>query len=131
MSKILLSDLSHKIQKKIKESFLGKDKSIKKRNKYNAKKVNINGYKFDSTKEGKRYVSLMEMMSIGAIDLVIRQPILDIDNGVTYRPDFLIMKKVNNLWEIFFEDVKGIETKDFKVKKKLIEGKYGIEINIV
>lgn len=49
----------------------------KKTNKYNAKKVVIDGIKFDSTKEGQRYVVLKKAQKEGVITELTLQPCWD------------------------------------------------------
>jgi hypothetical protein len=48
--------------------------------------------------------------------------------GVKYVCDFMVLYK-DGL--IDFVDVKGFETAEFKMKKKLVESLYGVEITVI
>ncbi|MHB1696614.1 MAG: DUF1064 domain-containing protein [bacterium] len=50
---------------------------------------------------------------------------LDISSGVKYRVDFIEFWKNG---EIRYVDIKGFRTKEFLLKKKLVESKYPIKI---
>ena len=100
-------------------------------NKYNAKKIDIDGITFDSKAEGYRYSQLMLLLAAGEISLLELQPKFDfyIDEKkmFTYRADF---RYRSGLKEIV-EDVKGMTTPVFNLKKRIIEADYGIEIRMV
>jgi hypothetical protein len=100
----------------------------KRKAKYNSVRTKINGYCFSSKKEAKRYLELLTLKKAGEIKIFIRQPMIDLGGGTTYRPDFLIFwSDGKTTWE----DVKGFKTPIFKMKKKLVEAKYPIDIEIV
>lgn len=108
-----------------------------KKSKYRNKKVLIDGIWFDSQKEGKRYLELKQKEKLGEIsDLRLQvkfelQPSFKI-NGKTIRAinyvcDFLYKENGNEV----IEDVKAskkFQTDIYKLKKKLFEYKYKIEI---
>lgn len=108
-------------------------------NKYYNKKVIIDGIKFDSQKEGNRYLELKLLQRAGEIkDLKIHpryllQPSFE-KNGKKYRKieyvaDFAYTEKNGN---IVVEDTKGIETEAFKIKHKLFEYKIPqLELRII
>ena len=52
----------------------------------------------------------------------------DLPGGVTYRADFIIFWSDGN---VTIEDVKGFETSEFKLKKKMVEELYPINIEVV
>ena len=105
-------------------------------NKYNAKKTMIDGIRFDSKAEAKRYEVLSELEQNGEIECLVLQPEFVLQphykspldghtvRAVKYRADFLYTKD----GETVVEDVKGVRTPVYKLKKKLFEYKYGIAI---
>jgi hypothetical protein len=103
-------------------------------NKYNAKKVTSpDGIIFDSKKEYRRYVYLKNLASQGEIDQLELQPRYDIIvNGKKcgyYKADFQYFN--SKLKKKVVEDVKGVRTPVFNLKKKLVEAIYSIEITLV
>ena len=101
-----------------------------KRHKYNAKKVVINGIEFDSKKEAKRYLELKILEKAGKIKDLQFQPVFLLQEGfkrkithraITYRADFEYVDEKGNR---VVEDVKGVKTPVFKIKKKLFLKKY-------
>lgn len=98
------------------------------RGKYDAKPSVIDGIRFHSTKEGKRYGQLCALRKAGVVKWFHRQPIFDLPGGTTYRGDFHIG------WDdgrITYEDVKGMETSEFKLKRKQVRALYGVEIEVI
>lgn len=99
--------------------------------KYNNKKTIVDNIKFDSKAEANRYIELKMLEKARKISDLELQPkfILQekyINNkgekirAITYKADFCYLE--GN--KIVVEDVKGVETKEFKIKKKLFENKY-------
>ena len=97
-------------------------------NKYRAERVKVDGYSFDSKKEAKRYAELKLLMMTGDVRWFIRQPAYDMGNGTVHRLDFLVCWKDSS---ITHEDVKGKETGPSKAKRKIIEGRYGIKVELI
>jgi hypothetical protein len=99
-----------------------------KRSKYNAKRVIIDGIKFDSTWEGQRYSELKILERSGEItDLKLQVPFkleLDSVNISGYIADFTYHKD----GKYIVEDAKGFLTKEYKIKKKLMLVLYKIDI---
>ena len=100
-------------------------------NKYHNRKTTIDGIKFDSKAEAKRYVELKLLQKAGKITNLELQQKYELQpkyknnkgetiRAITYKADF---KYIENGKKVV-EDVKGMETKDFKLKKKLLEYKY-------
>jgi len=96
--------------------------------KYNAEKTITDGIKFDSKKEARRYSELALLKKAGEVSWFLRQVPFDCGGGVKYRLDFMIFWTSG---EVTFEDVKGFKTATYKMKKKLVESKYPIEITEV
>lgn len=98
--------------------------------KYGAIPVEIDGVRFPSKAEGRRYVELKQMEVAGIIrDLRLQAPFpfaIGDDLMFTYVCDFFYEDVQTGLKVI--EDVKGVRTPVFKLKKKIIEKYYGIEI---
>jgi len=129
------------------------------RTKYKAKKTEVDGITFDSMKEAKRYQELKILEAAGQIkDLrlqvpyelipAIREPDTIgkrggkikgklIERAVIYRADFVYLEKLDipfsdqEKWEEVVEDVKGMRTKEYILKRKLMLYRYGIRIREV
>ena len=99
--------------------------------KYGAKRTEVAGLMFDSKMEGEYYLHLVEKALNMEIDGFRMQPIYLLQEAfekdgkkfrkIEYKADFTI---VHNNGEIEVIDVKGFETPDFKIKRKLFEYKY-------
>ena len=94
-------------------------------NKYRNKKIVIDGIKFDSIAEGRRYKELKILEKGNYITDLKLQPKFDNAKGehvraITYKADFSYIEN----GKIIVEDVKGVITKEFAIKKKLFEYKY-------
>lgn len=106
----------------------------KSRLKYNNVKKEVDGKKFDSTKESKRYLELKSMVERGEISELHEQVKFTFaHNGVnicSYIADFTYNKDGKEV----VEDVKSEMTKKlpvYKMKKKMMVAFFGIEINEV
>ena len=105
-------------------------------NKYRNKKTIIDGIKFDSKKESTRYLELKLLEKAGSIkELELQksfeiQPDFTLNNHkirpIRYVADFYYYD--NDKKQYVVEDTKGYRTKDYKLKKKMFEYRYGIEI---
>lgn len=116
--------------------------------KYRSAKTNINGINFDSKKEARRWVELCAMQRQGLIQgldrqvkfLLIpsqREETTDkngkpkqgkvIERECAYYADFVYYEN----GERIVEDVKGIRTEAYKIKRKLMRWIHGIEIREV
>lgn len=105
------------------------------KNKYNNKKIIIDGHKFDSEKEGKRYLQLKQLHNLRQIESLELQPkflLLDTIHykGKTYpktyyKADFKYFD--NEKGKYIIEDVKSpITAKDkvYRLKIKMLLTKY-------
>lgn len=106
----------------------------KSRLKYNNVKKEVDGKKFDSTKESNRYLELKSMVERGEISELHEQVKFTFaHNGVkicSYIADFTYNKDGKEV----VEDVKSEMTKKlpvYKMKKKMMVAFFGIEINEV
>lgn len=104
------------------------------RNKYHAKHTTVDGITFDSRREADRYLVLKSMEEDGAIEDLRRQvryelvPAFDVD-GRHYRPVYYVADFVyrEDGHEVV-EDVKGMMTDVYKLKRKLFARRYGMSI---
>jgi hypothetical protein len=98
--------------------------------KYRNEKCVIDGVTFDSKREGKRYLRLKAMQLCGSISGLELQPEYVIEiNGIlicSYFADFRYTWVETG--ETIIEDVKGVRTNVFALKKKLAEALHGIQI---
>jgi len=103
-----------------------------KRNKFGNIPVVIDDIRFQSTWEGTRYLQLKMLRSGGVITGFRTQVSYFIEvNGYPiceYRADFVIDWPDGTTT---VEDTKGVETPEFKIKKKLMLAVLGIEIILV
>lgn len=97
----------------------------KKKSKYNANKVEIDGIKFDSIKEADYYNELKLRLQAGEIKGFCRQAEFILGNNVRYKADFVVF---NNDGTSEIIDVKGFKTDIYKLKKKLFEDKFNLKI---
>lgn len=99
----------------------------KKRHKYNARRVTVDGYTFDSKAEARRYNQLRLLQRAGDIADLELQPSFELQPGFTdasgkrqrairYVADFAYTLPDGRR---VVEDVKGVETAVFKLKRKL------------
>ena len=98
------------------------------RHKFNAKKTELDGIKFDSKKEGKYYLELKLRKQVGEIIFFLRQVPFDLPGNVKYRVDF---QEFHSDGTVHFIDVKGMRTPEYIAKKKMVEALYPIEIEEV
>ena len=104
-------------------------------NKYNAKKTEFMGYKFDSKWEAERYGQLSSMALADVVKDLQRQVKYDIivnDQKICrYIADFVYtLVNEDGSKEEIVEDAKGVQTTDFVIKKKLMKAIYNINIKI-
>lgn len=84
------------------------------RHKYNAIRITIDGHNFASKAEAARYLVLKELQSAGEIKNLRLQPKFTFPMGFSYIPDF----EYECGGRLVIEDVKGMETPEFKLKAK-------------
>lgn len=103
--------------------------------KYGNIKTIFDEMKFDSKKEAKRYHELKLLEKAGQIDTLTLQPKFTLidsqrrDDGVAERPctyiaDFMYREG----GKFIVEDVKGMKTPDYIIKRKLMLEKHGISV---
>lgn len=99
-----------------------------KRTKYGNKKTTVYGIEFDSRKEATRYCELRLLQEAGKIsDLKLQVPFPVVINGkpcFKYVADFTYTENGRPI----VEDVKGMKTQVYRLKKKVVEALYGFSI---
>ena len=96
------------------------------RPKYGNKKVTIQGIKFDSKWESQRYLYLKSLERAGTIrdlELQVRFNLMVNDQKIcAYIADFCYEREdKDGVWHYVVDDAKGVETPEFKLKKKLMK----------
>ena len=107
-------------------------------NKYKNKKTIIDGIEFDSKAEAKRFCELKLLEKARKIKDLTLQPCFILQpsfkkNGKTYRKiEYIADFQYEENGQVIVEDVKGVFTKEFQIKRKLFEYKYpDLEIKII
>lgn len=106
--------------------------------KYHNKKTEVDGIVFDSKAEAKRWNELRMMEKMGLIRHLERQvPFLLIrgqrwsggrkHRDTYYKADFVYYENGQQI----VEDVKGVRTEGYRIKRELMKDRYGIEIREV
>jgi hypothetical protein len=95
------------------------------RHKFNATASEVDGIKFPSKKEARRYLELKSLKESGDIVFFLRQVPFHLSGGVKYICDFLIFWAGGS---VTIEDVKGMKTAIYIAKKKMVEATYPITI---
>ena len=108
--------------------------------KYNAQKTTVDGITYDSRKEAQRAQELRLMLKAGIISNLREQVPYElipaqkneygkvIERAVIYKADFVYDDENG---KTVVEDVKGVRTKEFVIKRKLMLYEYGIRIREV
>jgi hypothetical protein len=94
--------------------------------KYNARKTIVDGIRFDSAKEAKRYGELKLLERAGVISGLTLQPKFALVIKQTYVADFSYTETATG--EAIIEDVKGFLTAEYKRKRKAMRQQHGITI---
>lgn len=98
--------------------------------KYNAIPTHVDGLRFASKREAKRYNELKLMERGGEIIGLEIQPkfplIVNKQKLGSYIGDFRYRDTATG--DLIVEDVKGVATPVYRLKKKLIKALYGVEI---
>lgn len=141
-----LARLGPKAQKQVLDKLVGEQKP--KKSKYGNHKVVCDGIKFDSEREAARFGELKVLRAMGKIRDLRLQANFTLVEGYTtiegkrikpmvYRADFTYERATEPdrngtvYWLREVEDAKGTKTKDYLLKKKLMQDKFGITIREV
>ena len=99
-------------------------------NKYRNKKVTIDGITFDSKKEGNRYLELKLLEKAGLIYYLRLHPSFQICHAVDWNGKKLQARYYiadfgyTENGEMIIEDVKGIRTQTYSLKRSLFLSQY-------
>lgn len=121
--------------------------------KYGNRKMTIDGILFDSQREAGRYRELRLLEKAGVIrNLKLQEPyeLLPaqrepstltktgreragrvIERSVVYKADFAYEERTGEAWAAVVEDAKGMRTKEYIIKRKLMLFIHGIKIREV
>lgn len=100
-------------------------------NKYNAKKITVDGLTFDSKREAQRWMQLKLLERGGAIKELERQveyeliPKQEGERAVKYIADF---RYIDHDGKTVVEDTKGVMTPVYILKRKLMLWVHGIRV---
>jgi len=100
--------------------------------KYHNRKVEIDGIKFDSTKEGERYLELKLLLKAGKIRDLQMQVEFELipkqggERACKYKADFVY--HMADTGKMVVEDVKGKRTREYIIKRKLMLWRHGVKI---
>ncbi|MDX0855937.1 DUF1064 domain-containing protein [Sinorhizobium medicae] len=101
--------------------------------KYRNKKTTIDGVKFDSKREAEFYSSLKQLQRAGHVyELELQKPYALTVNGqlvCTYKADFAFYDAIQKRNRVV--DIKGVATRDFNIKRKLMWAIYGIDVEVI
>ena len=97
---------------------------------------------FDSEREARRFGELRMLLRCGQIQ-DLRLPVnFTLQEGYTtadgervrpivYRADFTYRERTGDGWRPVVEDVKGVRTKEYNMKRKMMLEKFGVKIREV
>ncbi|SDX62058.1 DUF1064 domain-containing protein [Salimicrobium album] len=110
----------------------------KRRSKYGAKKMKLDGHTFDSKREADYYAHLKLRKRAGEIKDFTLQPKFTLQEG--FKKDGKTFRKISYIADFRIEhvdgtienvDVKGMETKEFSIKRKLYERLYDEKLSVI
>lgn len=107
--------------------------------KYRSKKTKVDGIAFDSKKEAARYQELKLMERAGVIKDLSLQPNFLLQDKFKYKGK--AQRKIEYIADFMYwdcekktcivEDVKGVRTEVYKIKKKIFLKKYGEKYDFI
>lgn len=106
--------------------------------KYHAIPTTVDGIRFASRKEAERYQGLTMLQLAGAISGLELQPVYQLVTAdpagrpvpiAKYVADFRYLNQTNG--EVVVEDVKGMRTPVYTLKKRWTEAQFGITVTEV
>ena len=110
--------------------------------KYHNRKTQIENIVFDSKKEAQRYCELNLLEKKGEISQLQRQVSFELIpaeigadkkklRSIVYLADFVYLTEKNGMLQKHIEDVKGVKTAVYRLKKRLMWHLYRINIEEV
>ena len=109
---------------------------LKKESKYHNQKVELDGILFDSKREAHRWIELKYMERAKLITDLKRQVPFELIPAYGKRPGERAIKYIADFTyfengKMVVEDAKGVKTDVYKIKKRIMRWRYGIEIKEV
>ena len=105
---------------------------------FRAKRVVVDGYKFDSNAEAKRYGELKLLAMAGEIrDLEVHPALYMTINGRKIGQGYITLdfsywgKAESGDWRLVYEDVKAVDSRESKVRREVCEAIHGIKIEVI
>ena len=97
---------------------------------------------FDSEREARRFGELRMLLRCGQIQDLRLQVNFTLQEGYTtadgervrpivYRADFTYRERTSDGWRPVVEDAKGVRTKEYNMKRKMMLEKFGVKIREV
>lgn len=106
--------------------------TLRRRNKYGAKRTQVDGIWFDSKAEARRYGELKLLQTAGKIGPITVHPRYPIHHcGVKICEVVLDFSYHDYKRAEVFEDVKGKDNVLSKLKRKLVQAQYGFKVTVV
>lgn len=96
--------------------------------KYGNRKVEVDGFTFDSAKEARYYGDLKIRQRVGEVVMFLQQVPFHLPGSTKYIADFVVFLADESVEVI---DVKGVRTDVYKLKKRQVEALYPVTIKEV
>lgn len=96
--------------------------------KFQARPTECDEIKFQSKKEARYYQHLKIRQETKEVVFFLRQVPFHLPGNVVYRIDFVEFHKDGT---VHFVEIKGFETKEWIMKKKMVESLYPISIEVI
>ena len=108
------------------------------RNKYGSKKIEENGEKFDSKLASSRWCGLLVAEKAGVISELKRQVPFVLAPSVKFYDEKRALPPMKYIADFTYvengvlvvEDAKGVQTPDFRIKRRLMISVHGIQIKL-
>lgn len=98
---------------------------FKPRHKFHACPTTVDGIRFQSKREARRYEALVLARKAGLVVFFLMQTRFDLPGKTKYYADFVVFWSDGT---VTIEDVKGHKTETYKIKKRQVEELYPIKI---
>lgn len=98
------------------------------RGNFKARPTEYNGRRYASRAEARYAAQLDARKAAGDVVMWLPQVPLPLPGGTKYVVDFLVFEASG---DARFVDVKGVETPEFRLKKRQVEALYPIEVEVV
>jgi len=113
--------------------YLSEIAGSKRANKYGAKRTIVDGYTFDSKAEADYYATLKLRARAGEVSdirMQVKYPLVVSGLPIcTYRADFVFFDITMQRHRVV--DVKGVLTRVFRIKQKLMKACHGLDVELV